>query len=141
MSRENGEKVQTSKKANKENEANQEKEEKTKVTFEKEKEVKKTVETEETKDANPKGDSFTSGTRAKNSALENLTKESGGSRRLSVRELVGKVDEIELNKCERRDSIKDGKTFTGSKAKEMKGEEVSVSETKTMDWRKIERNR
>ena len=133
VSRENGEKVQTSKKANKENEANQEKEEKTKVTFEKEKEVKKTVETEETKDANPKGDSSTSGTRAKNPALENLTKESRGSRRLSVRELVGKVDEIELNKCERRDSIKDGKTFTGSKAKQMKGEEVSVSETKRKD--------
>ena len=133
VSRENGEKVQTSKKANKENEANQEKEEKTKVTFEKEKEVKKTVETEETKDANPKGDSSTSGTRAKNPALENLTKESRGSRRLSVRELVGKVDEIEMNKCERRDSIKDGKTFTGSKAKEVKREEVSVSETKTMD--------
>jgi len=132
-SRENGEKVQTSKKANKENEANQEKEEKTKGTFEKEKEVKKTVETKETKDANPKGDSSTSGTRAKNSALENLTKESRGSRRLSVRELVGKVDEIELNKCERRDSIKDGKTFTGSKAKQMKGEEVSVSETKRKD--------
>ena len=133
VSRENGEKVQTSVKADKENEANKEKEEKTKVTFEKENEVKKTVETKETKDANPKGDSSTSGTRAKNPALENLTKESSGSRRLSVRELVGKVDEIELNKCERRDSIKDGKTFTGSKAKEMKGEKVSVSETKTKD--------
>ena len=133
VSRENGKKVQTSIKADKENEANKEKEEKTKVTFEKEKEVKKTVETKETKDANPKGDSSTSGTRAKNPALENLTKESRGSRRLSVRELVGKVDEIELNKCERRDSIKDGRTFTGSKAKEMKGEEVSVSETKTKD--------
>ena len=133
VSRENGKKVQTSIKADKENEANKEKEEKTKVTFEKEKEVKKTVEPEETKDADPKGDSSTSGTRAKNPALENLTKESSGSRRLSVRELVGKVDEIELNKCERRDSIKDGKTFTGSKAKEMKGEDVSVSETKTKD--------